>query len=46
MIGDIEQGARGIMVRQAILTGLVELGALGLLSSAVALWAVALAPIH
>lgn len=34
------------MVKKAILTGLVELTAMGLLSSAVALWAVALAPIH
>ena len=34
------------MIGKAILTGLVELTALGLLSSAVALWSVALAPIQ
>lgn len=32
------------MIKRAILTGLVELMALGLLSSAVALWAIALSP--
>ena len=34
------------MIKKAILTGLVELTAMALLSGAVALWAVALAPIH
>ena len=34
------------MIKRAILTGLIELTALGLLSTAVALWAVALTPIH
>lgn len=34
------------MIRRALLTGMVEFTAFGLLSSAVALWAVALAPLH
>ena len=34
------------MLKQAFLTGLIELTAFGLLSGAVGLWAVALAPIR
>ena len=34
------------MIRNTILTGMVELSAFALLSGAVALWAVALAPIR
>ncbi|GJE45034.1 hypothetical protein AEGHOMDF_4228 [Methylobacterium soli] len=34
------------MFKRMILTGAVEFTAFGLLSGAVALWAVALAPIH
>lgn len=34
------------MLKHTILTGLVELTAFGLLSGAVALWAVALSPLH
>ena len=34
------------MLKRMILTGMVEFAAFGLLSSAVALWAVALAPLH
>lgn len=34
------------MTKRWFLTNLIEFGAFGLLSCAVALWAVALAPIH
>ena len=34
------------MVRNALVTNLVEFAAFGMLSGAVALWIVALAPVH
>lgn len=34
------------MIRSALLTNMVEFTAFGLLASAVALWIVALAPVH
>ncbi|MDR7038491.1 hypothetical protein J2X36_003257 [Methylobacterium sp. BE186] len=37
---------RAMSTKRNVLTGFIEFTAFGLLSSAVALWAVALAPLH